>query len=206
METWARISLHHTQNLGFFLTRRVPRTHSQPYFMVVIPSKDRVMRALKYWPLILLAILRIGVASAADDAVETGIILQGDERPRDLGWTAGDMTVVMENSGATKNYVTLKFNGERKGPLRVVTITTNFWTLDVSKYIQKIRVPYISRAVLVVGRLTDEGRIIELGFSLPYSDVTVDHADRCMTLELGILNGRVISNDHFAAPSERCRQ
>ena len=145
-------------------------------------------------------------AGASDPVVVEGNVLQGDERPRDLGWNSGTLRAVLENAMHIPKDIEIRFTGERKGSLQQLTVSTNAWKLNLEDYVARLKMPIANRITIVTGRWTKAGEINELGISLPYLDISADGTDKCMTLELTIFAGRVTSNERFAAEPERCRR
>jgi hypothetical protein len=118
-----------------------------------------------------------------------------------IGWDIGRLAITVPE--APMEDLVVEFKALRRERLTSLSVHTSRWTLDLSGAVKELYHPYPSRITVVVREWNLKHTLLFLDLPFEMQNNDGEHAE-CVSLQLEVLNGKLIDKTTHVTATERC--
>ena len=148
------------------------------------------------------------LCALATSGAEPASVVISSFHPRGNVWQEGDLRTSFSNELRQTDFVTIHFNSGLTGNLQALVLETKHWKVNLTASVTSLSVSYPSRAVIAVSTWDTAGSISRLILQLPYlagqKPDLGDQRERCRAREFVIHDSKIVEDQDYDLPRDRC--
>jgi hypothetical protein len=142
-----------------------------------------------------------GAVPGADSAQNLNDVVIQINDDHHMGWDSGRLAVDITND--PRDTLVIEFRAHRREAITALSVSTNRWTIDLTKAVGPLKHPYASRIAVVVRKWNSTETLLFI--DLPFETGSRTNGNsKCNGLQIEVRNGVAVSQTTHVTTEGRC--